>query len=797
MPDLTTYEYDIFLSHNHADQEWTTKLAERLEGEDWQGRKLKVFFSPWDIRPGQSIPGKIEKALPKSRKVGLILSPEAVDSAWVELERLVTTYIAVSARDERLVPLYRRDCEIPALLQPILYLDFRDDANFEAAYQTLLSVVREEPLPRRSLASAGNSTVVHPLIPRPPIVGFVARRDNQGRNLIERLKEELAPVKNQLVALWGAGGVGKTTIAAEAVRSIIQANNQRVVWTTADGRANYSFSTLLDDIAGQLGRTDLRPLAVGPKEESLRSIIIEKPTLIILDNLETISPDEEVLCKEFLAHRAQCPALITTRERIDNAHLITIAAMSSDEATELLEKLIRQTHDPNIYSEVDSARILEAAEFNPLIIQWIVGQIDFAQDPDEVLIELAQGHGDAAERVFDRSFNLPQMAQGGRAVLLALSLFMPSAGRLALAEVSGMAQNKDKKKFKKAQQTLASLWLITQTNGGHRLAVEGLTRELANAHLSNDPRSKPFAQRYIARYLRFANAHSLRIPQDFNELEAEKGNLLNAVELAFASQNWKSVLKLMSSVAFPGMLDVRGFWDEAIRYGEIAINAAKALKDEWGVAIFQGHVATVRQNRGEYEHAKQVFQSLINVFERLKSEKSVATYKQQLGTVEHRLNNIDEAKRLYTESLQAKRQLGDQLGISIVLHNLAAIALGEKDLSTAAQLYDESLRITTLLNDQDGIAGTLYELGRLAQTNSDPDEAQRLYRQSLAITKTLGDQNGIARNLNQLGMLAVAQGDISEGERLIEEALSIFEKLMSPEAEIARRNLERMKGKSS
>ena len=137
MANLTDYEYDIFLSHNHADQEWTTKLAERLEQEDWQGRKIKVFFSPWDIRPGQSIPKEIERALPKSRKVGLVLSPDAMKSAWVELERLVTTYIDVSARDERLIPLYRRDCQIPPLLRPISYIDFRDDYSFEENYQTL------------------------------------------------------------------------------------------------------------------------------------------------------------------------------------------------------------------------------------------------------------------------------------------------------------------------------------------------------------------------------------------------------------------------------------------------------------------------------------------------------------------------------------------------------------------------------------------------------------------------------------------------------------------------------------
>jgi hypothetical protein len=122
MTNPASYDYDIFLSHNHQDQDWTAGLAERLEQEDWQGRKLRVFFSPWDIIPGQSIPLEIERALPQSRKVGLIMSPEAIASAWVELERLVTTHIAVSAREARLIPLLRRACDIPALVQHLLYI---------------------------------------------------------------------------------------------------------------------------------------------------------------------------------------------------------------------------------------------------------------------------------------------------------------------------------------------------------------------------------------------------------------------------------------------------------------------------------------------------------------------------------------------------------------------------------------------------------------------------------------------------------------------------------------------------
>ena len=76
MTEPSADEYDIFLSHNHNDEEWTGQLAARLEQEQWQGRKLRVFFSPWDIRPGQSIPKEIETGLLKSRKVGLVLSPE-------------------------------------------------------------------------------------------------------------------------------------------------------------------------------------------------------------------------------------------------------------------------------------------------------------------------------------------------------------------------------------------------------------------------------------------------------------------------------------------------------------------------------------------------------------------------------------------------------------------------------------------------------------------------------------------------------------------------------------------------
>src|ERR687893_3053699 len=99
----------------------------------------------------------------------------------------------------------------------------------------------------RGLNACPEGLVSRPLTPAPPSFGFVPRAGRDGRDIIERLREELSPQSRRLVALWGAGGVGKTTLAAEAVRTIAAATGQRVIWVSAEGRPNFTFTTLLDD----------------------------------------------------------------------------------------------------------------------------------------------------------------------------------------------------------------------------------------------------------------------------------------------------------------------------------------------------------------------------------------------------------------------------------------------------------------------------------------------------------------------------------------------------------------------
>ena len=189
-----------------------------------------------------------------------------------------------------------------------------------------------------------------------------------------------------------------------------------------------------------------------------------------------------------------------------------------------------------------------------------------------MLEELAQGEGDAAHRVFGRSFNLPLLNNGGRAALLALSLFVPSASRAALAEVVKLSGEGNKKKFKQATKHLAAPWLIRTTEDGIRLTVEGLTRDLAKARLGSDQRSIAIRQRFVARFATFAWNNSEDSASDLNALESERENLFAAIDVAFAANHWEPVSGIY--LAISAFINLRGHWDEAITRGEKAKYAA-------------------------------------------------------------------------------------------------------------------------------------------------------------------------------------------------------------------------------
>ena len=802
----------VFYSYSHKDEKLRDTLEEHLSLLNRDG-----VISEWHdrgISAGREWAGEIDDHLKSADIILLLVSSSFIASDYCYDLELKLAMQRHEARQARVVPVILRPCKwekapfgklnaLPKNAKPVTKWSNRDEAFTDIA-NGIGGVAEELNAERRELeapaVATGNARLHTPsspassLIPRPPVVGFVARRDKEGRDIVGLLKDELAPDKNQLVALWGPGGSGKTTLAAEAARALRGDFPQRFAWLTALGRVDFGLPVLLDDIATQLGRAELRRSAPDEKAEQVRALLAAAPSLVILDNFETIEPEEQERCVGFLAEQTNCSALVTTRARIHRADVknLRLTEMEPGDAREFWRRLVEQPGRPIAFEGLDENDLIRRCEANPLVLQWVAGQIELAQRPHDALSYLSQGQGDAAERVFTRSFRLPQLGEDGRSALLALSLFTPFASREALAEVAGFGD--DRRRLDVAVEGLSLLWLVESTTGNEHLFLRGLTRELAKSRLSDDARGDEFRRRYVGHFLLYAEAHQEPKPSELDVLGVEKDNILGAMDVAFASRDWKSVMRISS--ALHSLLTIHGYWDEAVRSAEQAAAVAREAGDDIRFANFTTNVAMIRKNRGEYEEAERVYRAALEICDRLGHVESVAACLHQLGMIAEELGDSEEARRLYDESLSIDREVCNEVGIAANLHHLGLLAQAQGALETAKDLYAESRRISGRLNNMGDVSSTLHQLGKIAYLQGKTEKALQLFNESLELAKKLNDQVGIATAVHSLAVLEYRGGNRMKAVQLFRESLGIFEKLRSPRVEIVRRNLAEAEGLS-
>jgi tetratricopeptide (TPR) repeat protein len=772
---------EVFFSYSHKDEVLCDELNAHLAA-----LKRQSVIKNWTdrrITAGADWRDEIEKHLDSADLILLLVSSDFLNSDFcypIETSRALLRH---ESGDARVIPVIVRPVDwqglplgklqaLPKDGKPVTLWPNRDEAWLNVT-QGIRKAIEE--MAGRKAQRIRESSLLPAAIPRPPRMGFVARRDQNGRDLIERLREELAPKRRQIVTLWGPGGAGKTTLAAEAARMMADQFRGRIVWTGPQLRADFTASALLDEIATQLGRAELRMAPTAEKPELVSALLAEWPALVALDNFETIPEESRPQIIEWLIG-APCPVLITTRDRIDHTRSVSIAAMSLEESQDFLSRLIDEAHDRASFDGLDRAIIIETAERNPLVMQWIVAQIDEAQRPRDVLAELRQGEGDAARRVFDRSFNLEQLGDDGRAALLALSLFTPSASREALAQVAGFGD--DLKRLNEAVRRLARLWLVVAKDGGERLAIEGLTREMARARINRLPNGDEFKQRFVAYFLAYAESHNQPKPEDNDALEIERENLLGAMDIAFEAESWLTVMRLIETILSGSQwLYIRGHWDEAKERGKQALTAARKLQDERSIARYAHNLANVYQAQGDLDEARSLYQLSLDIKRKLGDQRGIARSFHNLGLLAQAQGDLDEARSLCQQSFEIKRKLGDQRGIAGSLHQLGLLAQGQGDLDGARSLYQQSLELNRKFGDQSGIARSFHNLAVIAQDQGDLEEARSLYQQSLDIARKLGDQNGIAILLHQLAILAQAGGGLDEARSLYQQSIGINRRL--------------------
>ena len=166
-------------------------------------------------------------------------------------------------------------------------------------------------------------------------------------------------------------------------------------------------------------------------------------------------------------------------------------------------------------------------------------------------------------------------------------------------------------------------------------------------------------------------------------------------------------------------------------------------------------------------------------------ERLAAQTLNELGMIAYLQGDYPEARQLYGQSLEIFERLGDQSGRANSLHQLGMVAQQQGDYAEARQLYGQSLEIKERLGDQSGRANFLHQLGTIAQQQGDYAEMRQLYGQCLEIFERLGDQRGRASSLRQLGVFVYEQGDFEQALTYTMQAYILLDSLQSPSCAIA------------
>jgi hypothetical protein len=126
----------IFICHSSADKRFAKRLGTRLSRFG-----VKVWVDEAEIKVGDSLLEKISKGIAESEYLGIILSSNSVNSAWVQKEVQIATTLEIESRRLKVLPILFKECEVPLFLKEKLYADFRNTRWFDRSVEELLRVL--------------------------------------------------------------------------------------------------------------------------------------------------------------------------------------------------------------------------------------------------------------------------------------------------------------------------------------------------------------------------------------------------------------------------------------------------------------------------------------------------------------------------------------------------------------------------------------------------------------------------------------------------------------------------------
>lgn len=610
-----------------------------------------------------------------------------------------------------------------------------------------------------------------------------------GREVEKVAVLEALKSKDYLISIEGIGGIGKSTLALEVAHICLEASlspdgNEDavsfdgIVWSSAKDQ-ELSSGGLADSVARTLDYPGISQLPVEDKLLELRKLLQSKSYLLVVDNFETIEDEAVRTFLHDLPAPSQC--LVTTREqRLRNARVIALQKLPKDDALTLMREEGRRLGLKALESAPEQTLLplYVASGGAPLAIKWATGQIkQKGQTLDTVITALQNAEGEIFETIFSRSWDL--LSENARTILMTLPLFSAPADQADIKATSGIESSH----LAEGIGQLVEMSLVNATDEleskERRYDVHPLCRSFAKAKLHNNQPLEEEARLRLTKYYLERSCQERRKWGDisgFSWFQAELPNILAALEWASQEREWSLVTKIFHCLYF--FLGTRGYWEERITYGQIALQAAEEANVPKAIAEAQHSIGWILYRQDKHKEADEILQKGIQIYLNIGDTHSAGLLLSTRASIIIVQGKFDEARAIIDEIVQTVGEEGYSRIAASVLSARGKLAFREKEYEKAEKTFLEALELLRKDGKEIRYSSRLIELGRVVLAQGRFEKAAAYFEAALESAHKMRRQENIAKAELGRARVYAEQGDRAKAKQMAMSARDQFKRMV-------------------
>ncbi len=595
---------------------------------------------------------------------------------------------------------------------------------------------------------------------------------------------------NRLLTLTGPGGSGKTRLALEVAKALVEAFEDGV-WLVE--LASLSDPDLVaQTVASALG---VREQPNRTLVETLTDALGEKETLLILDNCEHLVEACARLTETLLRACPKLRILATSRESLGVAgevswpvpslslpnshHLRSIEELSGYEAVRLFVERASAVFPGFALTGRSAQAVVEVChklEGMPLAIELAAARIRVLSVP-QISTRLAESfrllttdsHTAVPRQRTLRAtigWSYELLGQEEQTLFQRLSVFAGGFTLEAAESVcSGEGIERDEVLALLSHLVEKSLVVKTEWEGEARYRLLETIRQYGQEKLLESEAVQVVKRRHATFFLALAEEIEPRINGAdrrvwLERLEIEHDNLRAALLSAGEEAGLRLTGALWWFWLHSGHVGEGRRWLEGLleQAGPSVRTAAlaKALCGAGWLAYAQGDLATARPR----------LEQSVAVYRETDDRRGLAYALGFLPVVLAYQGDFAPADAAAEESVRLFREVGDRWGLAIALTDRGVVAEARADYDLANGFFEESAAILRELGDRWALSLPLRHLGIVASRQGDYVRAEALYKDSLVQCRQVGEKWLISLCLEELAGVAGAQGVYARAARL-------------------------------